>query len=69
MIPRTCAITHRFGEAIPYPRDENEDVHQIALSGESKQVREKHDHQLARPDIVLDDPLKGVRPVLRVIRV
>lgn len=61
-----CIATDRFGEAISHSRDENEDVDKVALSVRSKQVREEHDHQLARPDVVLDDPLQGVRPVLVV---
>ena len=60
-------MTDRFGEAVPYPRHENENVNKVALAVQSKQVREKYNQELARPDVVLDDPLQGVRPVLLIV--
>lgn len=60
----TMYDTNRLGEAIPDPGNEDEDVNQVALAGGGEQVREEEDHHLSRPNVVLDDPLQGVRAVL-----
>lgn len=56
--------TNRLGEAVPDPSDEHDYVNQVALTRGSEQVREEDDHQLSRPNVVLDDPFQSVRAVL-----
>lgn len=57
--------THRFGEAVSHSRDKHDDVHQVALVGRREEVCKEYYHHFAWPDVVLDNPLKGVRPILR----
>lgn len=57
-------VYYRLGEAVAHSSHEDEDVDEIALVREPEEVCEEDDHELARPDVILDDPLQRVRPVL-----